>query len=215
MRRAGQHDVEQAVVQGGVRHQVHAAAEDARVGHGDRVPVERLRLPVDHDLPARMAPAAQRPQRRVDVDELAERELRGVGDVLHVGVEARGRDPEVGAPAGVRDVDRALAAGGEDVARRLGVGPDAELAREVVAATAREHAEHAVGPAQLARDGAEQPVAAHRRRDLAGGERAARQLARVGERVRALDAEAHPARAQRLLDATAAGAPHGHGRRLG
>ena len=76
-----------------------------------------------------------------------------------------------------------------------------ELAREVVAATAREHAEHAVGAAQLARDRAEQPVAAHRRRDLAGGERAARQLARVGERVRALDAEAHPARAQRLLDA--------------
>ena len=117
-------------------------------------------------------------------------------------------------PASATSIARSRPAASTSHAQ-LGVGADAELAREVVAATAREDAEHAVGPAQLARDGAEQPVAAHRRRDLARGERAARQLARVGERVRALDPEAQPARPQRLLDARAAGAPHGHGRRLG
>ena len=61
-------------------------------------------------MPVRVAPAAQRAQRRVDVDQLAEREPRRVRDVLHVGVEARRRDPEVGPPAGVGDVDGPLAA---------------------------------------------------------------------------------------------------------
>ncbi len=72
-------------------------------------------------------------------------------------------------------------AGGEHVAGELGIGADAELAREVVAAAAGQHAEHSVGAAQLAGDRAEQAVAAHRRRHLAGGERLARQLARVRE----------------------------------
>ena len=62
------------------------------------------------------------------------------------------------------------------------------------------HPEHAVGLAQLARDRAEQPVPAHRRGDLARREGAARQLAGVGERVRALDPEGQPARPQAALD---------------
>ena len=78
--------------------------------------------------------------------------------------------------------------------------PDAELAREVVAAPAGEHGHHAVAPAQLARDGAGQPVAAHRGRDLAGVAGRARQLARVLDRGRAVDAEGDAVRAQRRLD---------------
>ena len=68
------------------------------------------------------------------------------GDVLHVGVDAGGGDPQVRPPVGLRDVDLALAAGGEHVAGAPQVGPDAELAREVVAPPAREDAEHAVRP---------------------------------------------------------------------
>ena len=84
---------------------------------------------------------------------------------------------------------------------RTGSVPDAELAGEVVPAPARQHAQHAVGPAQLARDRAEQAVAAHPGRDLAALERLARQLARMGERVRPLRPEREAARAQLRLDA--------------
>ena len=57
-----------------------------------------------------------------------------------------------------------------------------ELAREVVAAAAGQHAEHAPPSAQLAGDRADEPVAAHRRGDLARRGRGARQLAGVLER---------------------------------
>ena len=64
-----------------------------------------------------------------------------------------------------------------------GSARDPELAREVVAAPARQHGEHARAVAQLARDGAREAVAAHRRGDLAGGRaRRARTRARAPSR---------------------------------
>ena len=123
-----------------------------------------------------------------------------VGDLVDVGVEAGAEDADVDAPAGLRDVDPPLAAGRQQLDGGHRVVPDAELAREVVAAAAGEHRHHAVAAAQLARDRAGQPVAAHRGRDLAGVAGRARQLARVLDRGRAVDAEGDAVRAQRRLD---------------
>ena len=197
---ADRHDVQHAVVELRVRGEEHAAAEHAGVADRDRVADERARLAVDHDLPARRPPRPHGPQRGVEVDELAELQPRRVGDVAGVGVQARGGDAEVGVAVDVGDVDALLAAAGEHVAGCDRVGPEAELAGEVVAAPAGQHGEHAVGAPQLAGDRAEQPVAAHRRGQLARRERRARELAGVLDRVRALDPEGDPAPAQRRLD---------------
>ena len=197
---ADHHDVEQAVVELGVGGEVHAAAEHARVGDRDRVAGERARRAVDHDLPARGPPRPHGAQRRVDVDELAELQPRGVREVAGVGVEARAGDPEVGAAVDVGDVDALLAPRGEHVAGRRRVAAEPELAREVVAAPAGQHGEHAVGVAQLSRHRADQAVAAHRGGDLAVRERRAGELAGVLDRVRALHAEGDPVAAQRRLD---------------
>ena len=83
-------------------------------------------------------------------------------------------------------------------ARRERVARDAGHAREVVAAPAGQHAEHAaVGAAQRVGDGADEPVARQRHRDLAGGGRGARQVARVLDVARALGVERDAERAQR------------------
>ena len=163
-------DVEQAVVDLGVRHQPHAAAEHARVGHGDRIARRtRARSPSTVDVPARRLPAGERAQRAVEVDERAEREPRRVGDLVDVGVEARAEDPEVHA-ARPPTPRRCGARGRRPAARRAATGScaDPELAGEVVAAPAGQHRHHALAAAQLARHRAGEPVAAHRGRDLAG-----------------------------------------------
>ena len=68
---------------------------------------------------------------------------------------------------------------------------DVQLAREVVAAAAGDDRQQPLAVAQLARDGADDPVAAHRRDDVALVARLARELAGVlhGHRLH------HPERA--------------------
>ena len=109
---ADHHDVQHAVVELGVGGEVHPAAEHAGVADRHRVAGERARLAVEHDLPVRRPPRPHRAQRGVDVDELAElrAQLRRVGEVAGVGVQARGGDAEVGAAVDVGDVDRAARA---------------------------------------------------------------------------------------------------------
>ena len=163
-------------------------------------PVKVSGVAVDRDVPARGLPGGERAQRPVQVDRRAEREPRGVRDHLHVGVQPGAGDPEVGAAAGLRQVDPPLAPGRDQLARRHRVGGDAQLAGEVVAAAAGEHGEHARAVAQLARDGAGEPVAAHRRGDLAGVAGLTGQLAGVVHRGGPLDAEARADAPQRRLD---------------
>ena len=95
---------------------------------------------------------------------------------------------------------RRLCAGEQDVDRLLGVVGDAEHAGEVVAAAAGDDPQRRLGAGHRAADRADQPVAAHHHRDLAGLDRPQRLLDAVLEALGALHAEDDPARVERLLD---------------
>ena len=77
---------------------------------------------------------------------------------------------------------------------------DAEHAGEVVAAAAGEDAERGLGAGHGAADGADQAVAAHHHRQLAGFDRPQRLLGAVLEALGALHPEDDAARVERLLD---------------
>ena len=198
---ADHHDVQHAVVELGLGGEEHPAAEHAGVADGDGVARERARLAVDHDLPARRPPRAHGAQRGVEVDELAE--LAAASRWRGRRRRSRGRRRRCRGRRGRRcrrRRRRCSRPSARTSQAATGSWPSAELAREVVAAAAGQHREHAVGAAQLAGDRAQQPVAAHRRGQLARRERRARELAGVLDRVRALDPEGDPAPAQRRLD---------------
>ena len=88
----------------------------------------------------------------------------------------------------------------EHLDRLLGVVGDAEDAGEVVAAPAGDDPERRLGAGHRAADRADQPVAAHHHRHLAGLDRPQRLLDPVLEALGALHAEVDPARVERLLD---------------
>ena len=99
------------------------------------------------------------------------------------------------------EVHRARDAAGDHRARRDRVLGDAEHAREVVAATAGEHAEHrAREMTKHVGDDADQAVAAEHHDRLAGARALLGQLAGVGEVARVDAAHLQPLLAQRPLD---------------
>ena len=125
-----------------------------------------------------------------------------VGDVLHVGVEARRGDAEVGPPAGVRHVDRprsrpprapSQAGSGSNGIPSLRAKSLPRPPGRMPSTPSVPRTSPATAPVE--------PVAAHRRRRLARRDRAARELARVLDRRRALHAEGEAAGAQRRLGA--------------
>ena len=216
-----QHDVEQAVVEPRVGREVHAAAVDAGVRHGDASSPRTSRaLAVDVDArSARASSAAARAARRRR--RRASPSRAGASLAIRLASESKPQrgDAEERAAVDVADVDRALARRRRSPSHgRDRVERDPELAREVVAAAAGEDAEHGAGAvAQLAGDRADEPVAAERGGDLAARRRAvARELARVLERrACARRGTRTPSARSARLDARAAAARRGRRRRAG
>ena len=154
-------DVQGPVVELGIGRDEHPAPVGLGVRHRDAPPGEGDPLAIDLERELGRLPGDQRPQRAVDVDQRAEARRRLVGDPVGIGVEAQRRDPDEGRLAGLAEVDGARLAVGDDVARRLRVQRDAGHAREVVAAPAGQHAQHARPGPRAAR---RRPCRASRRR---------------------------------------------------
>ena len=179
----------------------HPAAEDARVARRDGVARERsLVTAVGGVREPDGLPASEGPQRRVDVDELALDDLRCVREVLDIRVEAVARDAEEGAAVDLRDVDGLRVGVGEELDRRVGSRRDPELAREVVAAPAGQHAEDALAAAESVGDRPGEPVPAEAHGHFVALRRALAQLDRVLERDRQLDPVLEAVPLQRRLD---------------
>ena len=199
-----EHDhLQQAVVEHRVRRRAHPAAVGLRVAGSDRVgrEAEALAGRIELDLEARRAPRRERAQRAVGIHEVAEPRGRLVGDAVGDAVEADRGDPDERLSCHLAQVHRARDAAGDHRARRNRILGDPEHAREVVAATAGEHAEHGAGEiAQHIGDDADQAVAAEHHDRLTGARALLGQLAGVVEVARVDATHLQPLPAQRPLD---------------
>jgi hypothetical protein len=106
---AGEHDVEQAVVDVGVRREAHPAAVIRAVRRGDR-PADHVawRPVVERDREAGRLPCREGAQRRVPVHVPAVDEPGSVRDDRDVGVEPDARDAQERPPVGLGEVDAAF-----------------------------------------------------------------------------------------------------------
>ena len=167
-RLARAHHVEQPVVERGVGREVHAAAVGLRVGGGDAPAAVAVRLAVELELEGRRPPGHERAQRAVGVDEVAERGRR----LLAIRLASESK-PQLAMPTNARPStsprsSAPLDAVADDRARRrrVAAGRSSTRARSLPRPPGST-ASSAVGPAQRARDPADQPVAAQRRDHLA------------------------------------------------